>query len=182
MDKKNIKRLVITIIMVIIMLASIGLTRLFTEQDGTQSNGESKGIANSMMESLIKHDFPINRKDVFWTMTANMVVRKAAHFSEYLLMGLFLSVVLNIFIKRVWLTFSIATIVCIILAYLDEYRQGFIADRNPTWFDVRIDSYGAITGIIVTTIFFIAYKKIKMLRAEIKLLEEKIGKNVEYDN
>jgi hypothetical protein len=173
--KNNIKRWLFGVIIIMILLASIGLTRLFSEQNGSQSDGESRGIANSFMESLIDYGYPINRNDVFWKLTANMIVRKAAHFLEYLLMGLLLSMVLNILTKKLWLSSLIAMSVCIILAYLDEYRQQFVIGRHSTWFDVRIDSYGAITGIVLTTIFFIIYYKIKKLRAEIKMLEEKLG-------
>jgi VanZ family protein len=173
MKKTIITRWFWGIIILLILMFFIGLTRYFTEQNGTVSNTESRGGA-AFIENLVALEFPVNHDDTFWKVTVNLLLRKAAHFTEYMLVGIFLSILLNILTRKVWLSFLISGFVCFVLAYLDELRQEFIAGRTPAWFDVKVDTYGALLGIILTSIFFISYFKIKKLKSEIKTLEEKL--------
>lgn len=169
---REIKRWILIAVILASLSSIIGLTRFFSQQDRFESNQQSSRIVHSITETLLKHDIPINRKDVFWTTSANLIVRKAAHFIVFMLTGLILCILLNLFSKRLWLTFSIAIAVSIILAYLDEYRQKFSPGRSPNWSDVWIDTSGALTGIIFTTVYFLIYNKIISLKSKIKGLEE----------
>jgi len=147
-----------------------------SEQSGIRSNIASGKIVKYSMETMINNDFPVNREDTFWRITANVLVRKAAHFMEYLLIGLFLSVVFNFFTKKIWLSIPGASMICFALAYLDEYRQQFVEGRESAWFDVRIDTYGSLTGILIATIFFVIHNKFRQLKSEIRHLEEELDK------
>lgn len=111
-------------------------------------------------------------------MTANTLVRKAAHFVEYFFLGLFLSLLLNLITKKIWISLPAASVICFVLAYLDEYRQQFVEGRGATWLDVRIDTYGALTAIILVTISFVFYHKFHKLKTEIHSLEEELGRNL----
>ncbi|WP_281884353.1 VanZ family protein [Paenibacillus sp. YYML68] len=166
------KRIAMVLIFILLVI-SVLFTRMFTEQSGTESTMESQGIAAYLQHAVGEH-FPVNPKDLFWRQTANMLVRKAAHFIEYMFVGMFLCAFLNIVTRRVAVSFVGAALLSVILAYLDEFRQKFIDGRSPTWLDVRIDSYGAFVGITAVTLFFIAYFKIAKLKAEVKRLEAEL--------
>ena len=83
----------------------------------------------------------------------HFLVRKMAHFSEYLLLGLTLSLPLYVYrLRGFWL---------VLAAGLDEYHQMFVAGRSPALRDLAIDTAGSITGIYMTRIIgFIGRKTI----------------------
>lgn len=170
---ERMKRWVVRIIVFAVLVGLIMMARHFTGQTGQESNAESRAIAKYLEDSVAEH-FPINRKDVFWTMTINLLLRKAAHFTQFMLIGAALCTLVNVLTRRVWVAFAVSAVGSFALAYLDEYRQNFVDDRNPQWLDVRIDSYGALTGIILTSLFFFAYFKIQSLRQEVRRLEDKL--------
>jgi len=91
-------------------------------------------------------------------------VRKGAHFSIYLLLGVFLCLALysyferNYFLKifTPWMTVTG-------LAAFDEFHQGLTGGRTPLVDDVILDSCGALVGIVLTVIicYFINKHKLK---------------------
>lgn len=91
----------------------------------------------------------------------HFLVRKMAHFSEYLLLGLTLSLPLYVYrLRGFWLVLT-AGLFCAAFAGLDEYHQTFVAGRSPALRDVAIDTAGSIVGIYITRILgFIGRKTI----------------------
>ena len=89
----------------------------------------------------------------------HFLVRKMAHFCEYLLLGLTLSLPLYVYrLRGFWLA---AGLFCAGFAGLDEYHQMFVAGRSPALRDVAIDTAGSITGIYMTRVIgFIGRKTI----------------------
>ena len=86
-------------------------------------------------------------------------VRKAAHFTEFAILGILVCSDLWCF-SAVSLTrpfylnapiLAISVPICAFFASLDEYLQGFVDGRGPSVTDVLIDTSGAF----VSTIFFI---------------------------
>lgn len=179
-NKMKITRIAVISITVLVLVIIILFTRMASEQNGTSSNLISRKIVNYIMNTLLNNNIPINREDFFWRVTANILVRKAAHFIEYMLIGLFLSAIFNFFTKRLWISVPGALMISFSLAYLDEYRQQFVEGRESTWFDVKIDTYGSITGILITTIFFLLYNKFLKLKSEIRELKEELEKKNEF--
>lgn len=88
-------------------------------------------------------------------------VRKLAHFTEYMLLGISVAFPLYVYgMRGIWLIFF-AGAFCVGFASLDEYHQSFVAGRGPSKKDVMIDSCGAIVGIYITRIIgFIGRKTI----------------------
>jgi len=82
-----------------------------------------------------------------------VVVRKFAHFTEYVILGILMINCLKDYnLKKVIL---ISIVLCILYASSDEIHQYFVG-RTSSIFDVCIDSIGSLTGIFT-------YKKIKFL-------------------
>ena len=82
------------------------------------------------------------------------VVRKAAHFSEFAVLGFFLlghfrALALKTALHR---PMAGAAVAGFLYAVSDELHQGFVSGRSPGLLDVGIDSAGVIFGILVMTL------------------------------
>jgi VanZ family protein len=84
---------------------------------------------------------------------AHKFIRKAAHFSEFALLG-FLSACLLLYISSVfrrlklWLTLTAPAVFTLLYAISDEVHQIF-SGRGPRVTDVLIDFAGALCGILL---------------------------------
>ena len=114
--------------------------------NSTESDNQSGVIVN-----IISNIFNINNIELL-----SFIIRKLAHLTEYLILGL---LVYNL-IKQYNKKWYISLIICILYAISDEIHQGFTPGRNPQIFDVFIDNIGSIMGISLLR-FIIKSKKIK---------------------
>ncbi len=79
-------------------------------------------------------------------------IRKAAHFTEYVLLAISVAFPLYVFGLRGFPLVIFAGMICVGYACLDEYHQSFVSGRTPQKKDVLIDSAGVFVGIILTRI------------------------------
>ena len=86
-------------------------------------------------------------------------VRKLAHFTIYLILG----VLVYLYIKEFNISnkFIISLLICILYAISDEIHQLFIVGRSGKIIDVLIDSLGSLTGIFIIKKVGRLYEKIK---------------------
>lgn len=86
-------------------------------------------------------------------------VRKLAHFTIYLILG----VLVYLYIKEFNISnkFIISLLICILYAISDEIHQLFIVGRSGKILDVLIDSLGSLTGIFIIRKVGRLYEKIK---------------------
>ena len=75
----------------------------------------------------------------------HMLVRKAAHFTEYGI--LFWLLVRGPMAQRPWL----ALMLCVVYALTDEGHQVFVPGRTASLYDVALDSTGALFSHFLTT-------------------------------
>ena len=75
----------------------------------------------------------------------HMLVRKAAHFTEYGI--LFWLLVRGPMAQRPWLAFML----CVVYALTDEGHQVFVPGRTASLYDVALDSTGALFSHFLTT-------------------------------
>lgn len=113
---------------------------------------ESSKLSNTFIEKTFIKVIKIFNKDV---KSKNIIeylktpVRKLAHFTEYLILGVLMCITLNCYgIKDS--TFIL--LLCIIYACTDEVHQFFIPGRACRLFDVFIDSLGSFVGVFVITL------------------------------
>lgn len=110
---------------------------LMSSFDATESANQSNFIVN-----IITDMFKIENIELL-----SFIIRKLAHFTEYLILG-FLTI--NMLNKNdIAKKYIIAIIICIIYASSDEIHQIFIAGRCFAIRDILIDSMGAISGIYI---------------------------------
>ncbi len=77
----------------------------------------------------------------------NFIVRKCAHFSEYLLLGLCMSNALDAHRVREPGTFVLVAALLVVIPSLDETIQLFVPGRVGAVTDVMIDCSGAAVGV-----------------------------------
>ncbi len=128
----------------------------FSSESAEMSNKTSIGFTESIITILIKADIidiPVSSigEDAFihnLSEQINHYIRKLAHFSAYLLLGV---LVYNLSLcyfnnkKSVVLTL----VVCLLYAISDEIHQIFVPGRAGQIRDVLIDFSGGVTGIII---------------------------------
>lgn len=108
---------------------------LMSSFDATESTNQSNFIVN-----IITNIFKIENIELL-----SFIIRKLAHFTEYLILGL---LVANMFTKNnINNLYLISIILCIIYATSDEIHQLFVAGRACQLRDILIDSIGSITGV-----------------------------------
>ena len=86
-------------------------------------------------------------------------VRKAAHFTEYALLGFFLASAFHTYILpenrsfgRLFRGFFVALVIGFIYACTDEFHQSFVQGRAAMVFDVGFDSVGVFVGALLSTL------------------------------
>jgi len=80
-------------------------------------------------------------------------VRKGAHFSIYLILGVFLCLALyTYFEKNYFLRIFVPWMMATGLAAFDEFHQGLTGGRSPLVDDIILDSCGALVGICILVI------------------------------
>ena len=103
--------------------------------DATESANQSNFIVN-----IINNIFKIENIELL-----SFIIRKLAHFTEYLILG-FLTI--NMLNKNdISKKYLLSILICIIYATSDEIHQIFVPGRACQIRDVLIDSIGSITGV-----------------------------------
>ena len=122
----------------------------FSAQAGTESGELSMKVSSKIVEigaKLLNRELSAAQISQY-AVEIHFLVRKMAHFSEYMLLGI--SVALPLYVYRVrgfWLVLA-AGFFCVAFAGLDEYHQMFVAGRSPALKDVLIDSAGSIEAVL----------------------------------
>lgn len=117
------------------MLLWMFLIFLMSSFDATESANQSNFIVN-----IITNIFKIENIEVL-----SFIIRKLAHFTEYLILG-FLTI--NMLDKNdISKKYLLSILICIIYATSDEIHQLFVPGRACQIKDILIDSIGSITGI-----------------------------------
>lgn len=78
-----------------------------------------------------------------------ILVRKSAHFLEYLILGLLMFNVLKDYYSIDKIVFLLALLLCMIYACSDEFHQLFVFGRSGQMKDVLIDTSGSFLGILL---------------------------------
>ena len=127
---------IISLILVVIWMIFIFVMSSF---DGNESSSQSNFVVN-----FIVYIFNISNIDV-----VSLIIRKLAHFTEYLILGILVCNMIRCYDKKYYL----AIIICIIYAVSDEVHQVFVPGRSPQIYDILIDVFGCLSGIILFNMF-----------------------------
>ena len=95
-----------------------------------------------------------NKKLLINSKSVSTIIRKFAHFTEFMSLGIILYLI-KVHTNKIKITEII--LICQSVAVIDEFIQSF-SDRSDKVTDIIIDISGAATGILIV---FIIYKIIK---------------------
>lgn len=115
----------------------------FSSQNGETSGSLSEGVLNWIL-SL----FPISL-DGPAVEFLHFLLRKGAHFTEYLILALLLMNVMGRWGETRPRRVLAAVIFSAIYAATDEWHQSFVAQRFMSLADVGIDTAGALAGSLI---------------------------------
>ena len=119
----------------ILILLWMLLIFIMSSFDATESTNQSNFIVN-----IITNIFKIENIELL-----SLIIRKLAHFTEYLILG-FLTI--NMLNKNdISKKYLLSILICIIYATSDEIHQILVPGRACQIRDVLIDSIGSITGV-----------------------------------
>ncbi len=133
----------------------------FSAQDGTTSSQLSFSVSQKVVVTVDRvFDFGLSMEQIEQGIDKiHYYIRKTAHFTEYFILAVALSLPLYVYgIRGIWLVLT-AQILCTGFACLDEYHQLFVMGRGASVKDVLIDSLGALTGIVCTRIIGYIFRK-----------------------
>lgn len=155
-------KIILSLLAVIVVAA---LIFFFSAQEGPASAKLSGSVTEWLLSLFIPgfSDFTRAEKRPY-LLQWSLIVRKAAHFSEYALLATTLVVFLHYKVeKRRRVAFG-AWALATLYACTDEWHQSFVTSRGPAATDVCIDSAGALTGVILGMLLLAVWYKIKRKR------------------
>ena len=123
-----------------------------------QKAQDSKQLSNSFITKTIikiyeaKHGEITEEKKIEIKENYSFIVRKAAHFTIYLVLGLLVSLVLigkNLNIKQIIIY---GVLICMAYAITDEIHQIFVSGRSGEIRDIIVDTCGSTVGILLNII------------------------------
>lgn len=151
--KKSFLRLFLVVLIIFWTIFVYGLSH----QTGTESSGLSRKIAGIFFKSEEMID------------TFEPIIRKLAHFSEYVLGGFLFYSLFSTYTYTIKQKSIISLALGIWYASLDEIHQLFIPGRSGNVIDVGIDSLGVLFGILFSIVF---YKIIQNINIKLKERQE----------
>lgn len=125
----------------ILVILWMSLIFILSHQDASRSSQLSGGMMMAVIDFMtgIFRNFNVDAQ------LLHFLIRKGAHFSAYLILGLLAAHASEPEKRKEWLW---TLILCIVYAASDEYHQSFIPGRSGELRDVLIDSAGSLTGIL----------------------------------
>lgn len=140
------RRKIISWTLVIIWMV---LIFILSHQPAPESSDLSSGITRKVMD-IIKLFAPNIKLSLE---SLHFIIRKGAHFSIYLILGILSSIALRSYRLSKPRLIIMAITICVLYAISDEIHQIFIQGRSCQLGDVLIDSSGSILGISLFHIF-----------------------------
>lgn len=127
----------IRIIVTVLLIGTVCFIFGKSQEVGAVSSGRS-----SQVLELYNH-----YRFQFMPELTNHLVRKLAHFCEYMLLGFVGVIWLDLFTKHYIKHISWPILFCVLVAISDETLQKFVSGRSSQVTDVWIDTFGSITGV-----------------------------------
>lgn len=145
------KKLFHSILVIIWMLVIFN----FSSQNGTKSTKTSDVVTSMVVNvttSVTNKDIP--REEVKKKVEdSTFLVRKMAHFTEYLILGILILQLLSDYTKINKRMLIVSLIICYLYAVSDEVHQIFIPGRTAKVLDTFIDGAGSLVGIVIYSIY-----------------------------
>lgn len=142
------KRIVLMVLLVLNCLTIF----IFSNQDGRESSALSDGLTTKIVDVYVEFSNRdlTNAKKQEIVLNSKKLVRKTAHFTIYLTLGLITYLLLcTYYVKH---SIIISLIFTLFYACTDEFHQLFIAGRSGEAKDILIDVIGSYFGVLIGSI------------------------------
>lgn len=163
-NRENLKKLISAILIGVWMIFVFG----FSSQDGDESSHTSRGTVEKVVSSVVNKTKAPEEKKQEMIELANPIVRKIAHYTEYIIGGILIINFITLFKVKENRAILYSVTFGMFYAITDEIHQLFVPGRSSQVVDVFIDTLGVATGIMA---FLIVYKIIQK-RKENKEIRE----------
>ena len=127
----------------------------FSSQNGRKSTNTSD-VVTSMVVNVTTSvtNKNVSREEVKKRVEdSTFLVRKMAHFTEYLILGILVLQLLSDYTKINKRMLIVSLIICYLYAVSDEVHQIFIPGRTAKVLDTFIDGAGSLVGITIYSIY-----------------------------
>ena len=149
---------IIRIISIILLIMTFIKIFDFSSQDGQTSSGLSRKVARKIVD-IFPYTKNLSEKTKNKIVEKSQpIIRKGAHFSIYMLVGIFIMSFISTYKLHLKYKFSISILVGLLYAISDEIHQGFTPGRTPSPIDVGLDTCGVMLGIVLVLIAISVYK------------------------
>lgn len=177
---KNILKHVIRYILIVCIIILCCTIFKFSSANGTNSSNTSSRFANLVLDLFANGKEMTKAEKIVKIETLQPIVRKGAHFSIYMLLGILTICCAQTFRWCNAYKFDISVIFTFLYACTDEFHQTFIPGRSGEFIDVCLDTVAAVSGIllVLSVIFIINKIKHRNDNKPKTLLEENIDKGL----
>ena len=154
--QKKGTRMLLTLLTLLLML----LIFFFSAENAEKSDATSGGISGRII-MLLHTDYsayPAEQQKEIYDRVQH-VVRKTAHFTEYLILGALIRLCLESWFGKHVSLIPASWAGGTLYACTDELHQILSDGRSAMWTDVLIDSAGVLCGILLTILFFAVKRK-----------------------
>lgn len=149
--KKNIATKICSIILIAVWICVISG---FSGEDSKSSNNTSSKVTEIILDKTVSDfsDMPEHEQKELVKKT-NPVVRKAAHFTEYAILGFLISMFFVFSGTRGLKPVIYTAAFCLIFSSADEIHQSFVPGRSCQFTDILIDTLGGALGAFLVFLF-----------------------------
>ena len=158
---------ILNIIFLLITICVMVMIFFFSSQDGEESSSTSTRVLDVILSLFIKDYSKLaDEEKLVYIDMYSYIIRKAAHFTEFALLGFFSFSFLSTLERRIGnkKRFLISFIYGVFYASFDEAHQLFTPSRSGSIKDVLIDSSGVFTGVTIAILIFYFLEKRKETR------------------
>lgn len=145
--------MIIKIVKVFIVLFCMFTIFMLSADDNNESNKKSDGLIIKACKILVRKDLSEKEQQTYIDKYVTFV-RKSAHFTIYLLLGLSIISLIKEYRQIDIKSLIIALIISVLYAVSDEIHQILVPGRSGEIRDVLIDSIGSLTGIYLYYLFY----------------------------
>lgn len=155
--KNNLLRVILVILLGCTFWTIFG----FSSQNGIESGSISRKVARKIIDVFPYTKDLREETKIKMVERSQPIIRKLAHFSIYLLVGILIMTFVSTYPLLLWEKWVISLGVGFVYAISDEWHQSFIPGRTAQVKDVMIDTIGVFTGIIFVLMVISVAKALK---------------------
>ncbi len=159
------------VVLVAFIIANLVFIWVNSAKVDTSSNKDSKKLAETIVKTTTKDYESLPKTEQQKKIKeANAKIRSAAHFAEFIPLGLFILLLcLNLFFCKgqytlILFSMLLSVILCALCALSDEIHQIFVKGRAFEVKDIFTDTLGSFVGIAFGTLFYLVIYRIKLFR------------------